>query len=280
MAANNLTNTKAELISSLVQKELLNSALLTNFMTDLSSMAMKGYSSISIPKLTGFTVGDRAFGAEGADNAALVDSKDTINLDQNKIVKWNYDSHDAMQSSINYQTMAAERAASAHGRALNSAIVTLWDTIAGLDLASVADITVDNILTMRKNMLDNNADMSKVALIVATDQEKAILSLPEFSEYQYRGDGAAPVTTGVIGRVYGIPVYVNTAVADGQAFMVETTGSAIAFQSTAKYAEQDNLDYGTGGKKAVVDAVYGLGGLQIAEGTAAAGKSPFVCKLA
>ena len=82
MAANNLTNTKAELISSLVQRELINSAILVPFMEDLSSMAMKGYNSISIPKLSNFTVADRAFGAAGADNAALTDSKDTIDLDE------------------------------------------------------------------------------------------------------------------------------------------------------------------------------------------------------
>lgn len=280
MAANNLTNTKAELISSLVQRELTNSAILIPFMEDLSSMAMKGFNSISIPKLSSFTVADRAFGAAGADNAALTDAKDTINLDQNKIVKWNYDAADAMQSSIDYQTKAAERASSAHGRSINAAIVALWDTIAGLDLASVADVTAADILAMRKNMLDNNADMAKVSIVISTDQEAVMLGLPEFSQYQYRGDGAAPVTTGVIGRVYGIPVYVNTAVPAGQVFMVEQTGSAIAFQRGAKYAEESNLDYGTDGKKAVVDTTYGLGGLQIAEGTAAAGKSPFICKLA
>lgn len=285
MAANNLTNTKAELISSLVQRELINSAPLTNYMRDLSALAVKGFNSISVPKLSSFTVSDRGFGATGVDNAALTDSKDTIALDKNKIVKWNYDAADAMQSSIDYQSEAATRAGTAHGRNMNAQIASLWDTIAGLDLASVADITAGNILDMREYLQLNDADMSTVSLIVGPDQEKAMLLLPEFSRYDYRGNGAAPVMNGIIGSVYGIPVAVNNAIPLGQAFMVSSEGSAIAIQRDAKYGEESNLDYGTEGKKAVVDITYGLGGLQLGEKGAnapaiAATASPFICKLA
>lgn len=285
MTANNLVNTKAELISSLVQGELINSAPLTNYMRDLSSLATKGFSSISVPKLSSFTVNDRAMGAEGVDNAPLTDDKDTIALDKNKIVKWNYDAADAMQSSINYQTESATRAGTAHGRDINSQIAALWATIAGLDLASTADITAGNILDMIEYLELNDADMSLTTLVIGPGQKKAMLLLPEFSRYEYRGNGPAPVVNGVIGEAYGVPVAVNNAIPVGQAFMVNEEGSAIAIQRQAKYGEQPNLDYGTDGVKAVVDITYGIGGLQLGEKgenapAIGATASPFICKLA
>lgn len=281
MAANNLVNTKAELIGSLVQRELINSASLMRFCTDLSRLATKGYNSISIPKLTNFTVQDRAFGAAATENAPLTDSKDTINLDKNKIVLFSYDSHDEYQSSIEYMISGVERASTAHGRDMNSEIVAMWENVAGLNvLAGVpADVSIDNILDMREFMLKNDADMGTVSINCAPDMEKAMLKLPEFSRYDYRGNGASPLVNGMIGTVYGISVYVNNAVKDGQFFMTAIEGSAVAFQKAPAVGESDDVSFGTGGKKVAVDATWGLGALQVGEGLAAAGKSPLVCKL-
>ena len=86
MAAQNLVNTKQDVISAMVQRELLNNASLLPFLRDLSAMAVKGSKTISVPKLSSVTVTDRAFGAAGAESAALTDSVDTLALDKNKFV--------------------------------------------------------------------------------------------------------------------------------------------------------------------------------------------------
>ena len=267
MAANTLPNTKAEVFGALVQKELKETASLVALVEDNSAMAVNGVSSISIPKLTGFTVQDRADGAAATENAALVDSVDTIALSKKKIVLWGYDEFDAMQSSIDYQMRAAERASSAHGRQINTDIVATWETVAGLNIngAVPADVSADDILSMRQFLIQNFADMTKTYFVIAADQEKAMLLLPEFSRYEYRG-GVAPIISGQIGSVYGVPVIVNQFVKAQQCFMVEKTGSSIAFQSAPKYAETPALKYGTGGKEAAVDCLYGVGGLQLGEG--------------
>lgn len=281
MAANNLVNTKAELIAALVQRELLESASLVSCLGDYSSLAMKGYNQVSIPKLSSFTVQDRAFGAPATENAPLTDSKDTIILDKNKIVLFGYDSHDEMQSSIDYMSNAISRAAMAHGRQVNSDIITEWEAVADLSVngAVPADITVTDILAMREKLISNYADMSTVKFIVAADQEKVLLSLPEFSRYDYRGGGASPIVNGTIGFVYGIPVILNQQLKAQQAFMVAPEGSGIAFQKAPAVAEDDDLRYGTGGKQVAVDQLYGVSGLQLGEGDAAVGKSPLICKL-
>ena len=282
MAANVLTNTKQDLIAALVQRELKEKASLTSFLTDLSSLAVKGSKSVSVPKLSSFTVQNRSFGAAASENAALTDSKDTINLDKNKIVLFGYDAHDAQQSTIEYKAAAIMRASAAHGRQINSDILTMWASVAGLNInaGTPADITTDDILDMREYLMYGFADMSKSYLVIAADQEKVMLKLPEFSRYDYRGGGAAPIINGVIGQVYGVPVIINQQVAAQQAFMVNLEGSAYAFGMAPAVAEQQAIAYGTGGVQVAVDTTYGVGGLQLGEAGAASGKSPLIAKLA
>jgi hypothetical protein len=146
-----------------------------------------------------------------------------------------------------------------------------------LNGAVPADITVDDILDMREFLISNFADMTKTYLVISADQEKAMLKLPEFSRYDYRG--ASSIINGQIGFVYGVPVIINQQIGAQQAFMVNVDGSAYAFQKAPMVAEQVALQYGTGGKQVAVDTLYGVGGLQLGEGSAAAGKSPLIAKL-
>lgn len=270
-----------DLIASLVQKELKESASLLPLVTDYSNLAIKGAKSVEIPKLSSFTVQSRAFGAAATENAALTDSTDVINLDQNKIVLFGYDSKDALQSTIEYKMMAAERAGSAHGRDVNTQLIAEFESVAGLNIngAVPADITIADILDMREFLISNFADMSRVSFVIAADQEKVMLQLPEFSRYDYRGNGSSPIVNGQIGSVYGVPVVINQQVKAQQAFMIEQSGCGAAFQAAPAFEEETDLTYGTGGRKCAVDQLYGVGGLQLGEGTAAVGKSPLIAKL-
>ena len=281
MTAQTLPNAKQALIAALVQKELKESASLLACVTDYSNLAVKGSKSISIPKLSSFTVQDRAFGAAASENAPLTDTVDVINLDKNKIVLFGYDAKDDVQSTIEYQANAIMRAASAHGRQVNSDIIAMWGSVAGLSVNGgvPADITIGAILDMREQLIKSFGDMTKAKLVIGADQEKAMLKLPEFSRYDYRGNGASPIISGTIGFVYGVPVIINQQVGSQQAYMVEMSGSGLAFQAAPSVAEQNELKYGTGGKLVAVDQLYGLGGLQLGEAGAAAGKSPLIAKL-
>jgi hypothetical protein len=281
MSANNLTNTKADLIAALVQRELLEKASLTPFLMNFSGLAGKGAKSIEIPKLSSFTVQDRTLGAAVSENSPLTDSTDVISLNKSKIVLFGYDSHDEQQSSIDYMASAISRASAAHGRQINSDIISTWTSVAGLNVngGTPADITADDILDMREFLISNFADMTKSYLVIAADQEKAMLKLAEFSRYDYRGGSASPIVNGQIGFVYGVPVLINQQVGASQAFMVNMEGCGYAFQKAPAVAEQVALQYGTGGKQVAIDCLYGIGGLQLGEGSAAVGKSPLIAKL-
>jgi hypothetical protein len=281
MAANVLTAAKQDLIGALVQRELLESASLINLCTNYSNLAVKGSKSVSIPKLSSFTVGDRAFGAQGTESAALTVGVDTIDLDKNKYILFGYDAADEMQSTIEYKMMAIQRAAAAHGRQINSDIITEIEAVAGLSVnaAVPANITASDILDMREFLIENFANMASAKFVIAADQEKVLLGLPEFSRYDYRGNGPSPLVNGAIGSVYGVPVVINQQLKAQQAFMVAPEGMGFAFQRAPAVGEDTDLRYGVSGMQVAVDCTYGLNGLQIAEGTAAAGKSPLVAIL-
>jgi hypothetical protein len=281
MAANNLVNTKQDVISAMVQRELLESASLLPCLGNYSNLAVKGSKQIELPQYSSFTVQDRAFGAAGSENAALTDSTDVIALSKNKYIKFGYDAADAIQSTTDYLAEAIRRATSAHGRQINDDVITEWEATADLSVngAGLADITTDAILDMREKLISNFANMATVKLVIAADQEKAMLKLPEFSRYDYRGGGEAPVITGMIGSVYGVPVILNQQLKPQQAFMVAPEGSGFAFQRNPAVAQDTDLDYGTQGQKVVVDCLYGVGGLQLGAGDAAGGKSPLIAKL-
>lgn len=277
MAANNLVNTKAELISEKVQRELTTRVNLLAFMDDWSEMAVKGAGSMSLPKLSQFTAQDRAFGAEGTDQN-LTDSKDTIALDKNKIVKWNYDAADAMQSSMAYQTKAALRASSAHVRAINAEVISVWNAVAGNVITASAGtpITFAEVKLLVKFLKDNYADMNQSYILTGTGSEMTISDMDKFTDANLRGDGNSYNVTGAFGKILGLQVVSDPTIGENDVYVVNKEGSAYGIQRDAKYAEQPNLDYGSDGKKSVVDMTYGLGGTQIGEGTAAAGKTPFI----
>jgi hypothetical protein len=281
MSAQNLVNTKQDLIAALVQRELKEGASLLPCVGDYSNLAVKGSKTISLPQLSSFTVQDRAFGSAATENAALTDSADQIALDKNKIVLFGYDAHDAQQSTIDYLGESIRRASTAHGRQINDDIIAMWESVADLSVngAVPADVNINAILDMREKLIANFADMTTVKFVIAADQEKAMLKLPEFSRYDYRGNGPSPIVNGMIGYVYGTPVILNQQLKAQQAFMVAPEGSGFAFQRSPAVGQDTALKYGTGGMEVAVDCLYGLDGLQIAAGDAGAGKTSLVCKL-
>jgi hypothetical protein len=270
-----LVATKNDLITSLVQKELKFRAKLLATVTDLSSYAGKGMRSISFPKLTSFTVENRASAAPG--NAqALSASVDKLDLNLNAYVSWLIDSSDEIQSSIDVQIENALRAASAHGRYVDEQIIAALEGGAGLDVGA-APLTADLILDAREQLLKSFADPSACAMVIGPDQEKVMLKIAEFVRADYYGSSNIP--SGQIGTVYGMPVMVHQGVGAGKAYWYSKDAVGIAFQKAPNMAEQSEIAYGTAAKRVAIDQLFGVKALQTGELGAAAGKSPLIVKL-
>lgn len=276
--AGELNSTKETLIASIVQKELAFKAKLTPYFTDLSALAMPGYDRISVPKLSSFTVVDRAEGVYG-DASALTASVDTMLLDQNLFVSWIIDSVTALQSNIPAQIEFAKRAAAAQARKVDELIIAEMRSVAHAFINVGADVNVSysNLTTMVKELEENDAEMMDCVWLVSPAQKEAMFGLTEVKQAQNFGQAVLP--GGVIGTFLGIPVVMHSGLASKELFLAEKSGLAYAFQKNATYGEQDELSYGVGAKKAAIDQVLGIKGMQLGQKGAAAGKSPLIIGL-
>jgi hypothetical protein len=78
----------------------------------------------------------------------------------------------------------------------------------------------------------------------------------------------------MIGKVYGLPVIVSNALADGEFFAFEKSAVVFGFQAQPAYDEGPALEYGAGAKKRVLDALYGISAVQVDGG----GLCPLIVK--
>jgi hypothetical protein len=271
-------NTKQGLIAAIVQKELAFRAKLTPFFTDLSALVGPGMQSISVPKLSSFTVADRAEGVAG-EVSALTSSVDKLELNQNLYVSWIIDAMTAVQSNIPAQLEFARRAAAAQARKIDELIIAELRSIsfAFLNVGTDANVTYGNLTSMVRELEENDAELMDCVWLVSPAQKEAMFALTEVKQAQNFGQAVLP--SGVIGQFLGCPVVLHSGLAGKELFLAEKSGLAYAFQKTASYGEEDKIEYGVGAKRAAIDQLFGLKGMQLGQKGAASGKSPLVIGL-
>ena len=276
-----------EMIGQIVQKELAYKAKLMPTITDVSNFAIDGADSISFPKTGSFTATNRAkSGTVGTQ--ALTFDKDTLLLNQSPTVKYIVDSYANIQSRVNAEIESAKRAASAQARFVDSAIATELYNVAGHiinDGVAPASVTGSNMLELQEFALQNNGELEDLVYIASVNQRTALLGLPQFTEAQVYGGQPTSIQTGVIGMIYGVPVIITNGIVDN-VMCYSKEGLALGFQKGFTRDEEKAIDYGTGAMKVVYDAIFGVKGCQIEQGTKIdgstaldAGKSALVARL-
>lgn len=270
-----LAATKQDIITALVQKELAFQAKLLPTVTDVSSFAAKGQKSIAFPKFGSFTVENRASGV-AASLQDLTATADKLDLNRRATVGWLIDSMDELQSSVEVQAEYVKRATSAHARDVDSQIITALIAGSGFS-AGGGPITAAKILSMREQLVKSHANMAQLSMVIDPTNETALLQLAEFSRADYYGSSNIP--SGMIGRIYGMPVLVHAGMPPGEALVYDKEALAIGFQRGPQYDEVKDPRYGTGSVVAVVDQLYGVKVMQDGSLGEAAGTSPLIAKL-
>lgn len=276
-AIQTLPNTKNDLIVGLVQKNLIEKSVLAPTVRDVSAFAIKGAKSFSVPKLSNFSVVNRAFGAAG-DAGTLVDSHDTINLDFNAYIAYLYDSRDVYQSTIEYQSEAAMRAGAAHSKNIDLQVLSTINAVAGIEVSAALFTTVkDQVLEMRRQLLQNGSDIGRMTIAIGVDKEAEMLAESDFVRADFYG--TAGVRLGNIGMLYGIPVIISRLITGDEMKMYDADGIGLAFQGGVEMSTQDANEYGANSKRTAIDQVFGTGGLELGEQGVGAALSPLVAKL-
>jgi len=272
IANTQMAPTKMDLIVAMAQRELKANAQLAGFFSDKSQFAIKGSKSISFPKLSSFSALDRASGVAGTEQVVTA-SVDQLLLDKNKQVLWVIDPSDEIQSTLNWELETVKLASSAHGRQFDSDLVAAAMT-ARTEVSVSGNITRDLVLEMIEYLSKNFANKNQIALFISPAQKTAMLKISEFTQAQIFGNAVIP--SGTIGSVYGVPVVEAPILSDAQFFMADKDGLAYGLQKVPAYDEQKAIEYGAGAMKRTLDQLYGVKALQIAQGTAAAGKSALI----
>lgn len=276
-AIQTLPNTKNDLIVSAVQKNLIEQSVLAPTVRDVSQFAVKGAKSFSVPKLSNFSVTNRAFGA-AADASTLTDSADKIDLDFNAYIAWLYDSRDVYQSSIEYRVEAAMRASASHAKYVDEKIIAGLNAVAGISVSAAAQPTVkDQVLKMREELLKKGADISRMTIAIGPAKEAEMLAESDFVRADFYG--SANVRTGQIGQLYGIPVVISRLIGDAEMFIYDADGFGLAFQGGVEMSDQPANEYGANSMRTAMDQVFGTGGLELGEQGVGPTESPLVAKL-
>jgi len=83
---------------------------------------------------------------------------------------------------------------------------TAWSASGAGNGANLTDAGIRRIL---RNMDDDNMPMSDRTIVVPPCQKEVLLGIPRYTEQAFQGSGA-PIGTGQIGNIYGVPVFVST----------------------------------------------------------------------
>lgn len=250
--------TKQDLIAALVQKELAAKANLLPTVLDVSSFAVKGAKSISFPKMGSFTPINRASGAAG-DAAVLTATVDQLDLDFNAYIAWIVDSSDEVQSTVAWQMELAKRAASGHGRYVDTQIIAALEA-EGTATTTAGAISRDIFLEMRQTLLTANAELDELSFVCGPGSETALLKIDEFTRAEVYGSAVIPA--GVLGKLYGIPVLVNNQIGANTFYMYAKSGLAVGFQKAPQMSVQGANEYGSNAERHAMDQLFGVKGMQ------------------
>lgn len=244
-AANALAN-----ISNMAQSFLIQQSVLLPTVTNYSSLAVPGASSIKLPRSGGFTVGDKA--ENTAVNAQIITyAADSITF-SHRTVQFLVEKLAQKQSVVDVVQDAVMKATKALALDVDTKI------LAQLALASssapdhqllFADTATDvvakaDILAARKLLIDQNINPRECYIAVGSEKEAELLAISDFIDASKYGSNS-PIMAGEIGMIYGMKVVVHTSVVD-QMYIWHPSACGYAFSQNIELDfDKDLANIGT-----------------------------------
>lgn len=202
-------------ISSMAQMYLQQESKLLPAVSDYSSLAVEGASSIKLPRSGGFTVGDKAENT-AVDSQVITYAADTITLDQHRVVQFLLEDIANKQSMVAVVQDALLKASKDLAYDIDKKIKAEFDNASAAapdhviqyNDATNEDIELTDILEMRRLLIAQNIDPKECFLGVGNAQEKNMLLIDNFIAAEKYGNNEA-IMNGEIGKIYGMRVLVS-----------------------------------------------------------------------
>lgn len=249
-SAANTGSTEMELISQIVQTELLENTVVLGTCMDHSDKLQPGVKSIELPRFEAdLTPGSGRFGGpddQNPDGETAVPFKtasltgDVILLNEWKNLPYRIPDRVAMQSRVPLEAELARKAGQEMAIYVDQFLIDILDTstttVAYNDTVN-EDMELVDITEARRILNRNNVPQSDRYLLISPEKEKDMLNIDNFIHADKYGAGTDPLLNGEIGRVFGFRVLVSNLLTASQAFAYHKEAVA--------YAMQKNVDFET-----------------------------------
>lgn len=255
---------RQDLIAALVQRELIDEAVIVPGVYNVSQFAEVGAKTVEFPKAGSFTV-QKKIEDEQAQAQAVTYSTDSLALDQHAVVQWIIPKRSMVQSRINLLADTVARAARAHAKTVDDDLITamLAGAASGNNVTLSGSFGREEITEMRSKLRRAYWPTNDLTLAIAPELEEDMLNVADFINAEKYGS-VAPIQNGEIGKVFGVKVVVSTLLTAAQALMFHREAVALAFQQMPEFDEQKDLQ--NLGIRYSLDQLYGYKVLQSGTG--------------
>lgn len=231
--------TAKAMIEALAQKYLVQESKMMPLVTNYSGLAVKGASSIKLPRATGFTVNDKAENT-AASAQAVAFAADTLSLDQHRVVQFLLEDIADVQASVDAISEYLLRGAKDLALDIDNKIIAQLrlasssapDHQINFNDATNEDIEVTDIVTIRKLLTVQNLDPRECFLGIGADKEADMLKISDFIDASKYGSNQ-PVVNGEIGQVFGMRVVVHNSFS-AEAVAWHPSAAAFALQQAIR----------------------------------------------
>jgi N4-gp56 family major capsid protein len=247
-SSSNTSNTERALIVGIVQDQLQKEAKLPPTVSDISNLVQPGAVTVALPKWTSGFSGPAAQNVDGDTVVAFQTAtfgKDTLTLDQWVNLPYALTDRIKMQSAINLESELAQSAGREMAIWVDNKIITELrlasasspDHVKQMTGTSNLVLTLADIVNMRMLLNKQNLPESDRTLLIAPEQEAALLKMDNFIRADAYGarDG---LLNGEIGRVFGFRVIVHNGLDADEAIAYHKSAVAFAAQKQINYEKQ------------------------------------------
>jgi hypothetical protein len=246
-------------VAKMAQTFLIQQSVLLPTVTDYSSLAVPGASSIKLPRSGGFTVGTKAENT-AVDAQIVTYASDTITF-SHRTVQFLIEKLAQKQSAVDVVQDMLMKATKALALDIDNLI------IAQLELASssapdhqinfidtVNDVLAKgDILAARKLLVSQNINPRECYLMFGAEKESEALALADFIQAERYG-ASTPIQLGEIGSIYGLKTLVHTSVTD---YMLAWHPSAVGVAFSQPIEIDMDKDLANIGMRYSLDYIFG-----------------------
>lgn len=234
-------------VADFAQLYLQQESKLLPTVSNFSYLAVKGASSIKLPRSGGFTVGDKS--ENTAVNSQIITyAADTISLDQHRVVQFLLEDIANQQAMIDVLQDSVLKASKDLAYDIDAKIKAEFDNastsspdhVIQYNDTSNEDIELVDILSMRKLLIDQNIDPRECFLGVGSAQEKNMLAIDNFIDASKYGS-ERPILNGEIGMIYGMRVIVSNVFSGTDSYAWHPSSVGFAMQQNVRVQRDYDL---------------------------------------